>query len=54
MGFFEDMEDPGIDRSHPVNLFRQIAEVIRAGIEAGELVPGEKLPGERELAVLLT
>ncbi|MDO1583523.1 FadR/GntR family transcriptional regulator [Rhizobium oryzicola] len=34
----------------PRRLYRQVAEQIRALIEAGELKPGSRLPPERELA----
>jgi DNA-binding GntR family transcriptional regulator len=39
-----------IDRRKPQHLWSQVAEDIRADIAAGRLVPGDKLPGELELA----
>ena len=39
-----------IDRKNPLPAFRQIMERIAAGVSAGELLPGQKLPTERELA----
>src|SRR5436853_7555338 len=38
-----------IDRFSPVPAYRQIADVLREQISAGEVTPGEKLPSEREL-----
>jgi GntR family transcriptional regulator len=38
-----------IDRFSPVPAYRQIADVLRARISAGEVTPGERLPSEREL-----
>ena len=38
-----------IDRFSPVPAYRQIADVLRGQISAGEVTPGEKLPSEREL-----
>ena len=38
-----------IDRFSPVPAYRQIADVLRGQISAGEVKPGEKLPSEREL-----
>ena len=38
----------------PKRLYRRIAEQIAALIDAGELPPGSRLPGERELAQRLT
>jgi|SRR5580658_7625306 hypothetical protein len=40
-----------IDRRKPEHLWSQVAADIRADIDAGRLVPGDKLPGELELAV---
>lgn len=40
------MIDPSADRA----VFRQLADLIRAQIESGELAPGEPLPSELRLA----
>ena len=50
MSFFTNIDTLTVDPTHPVDLFQQIADRIRAAIERGELAPGEKLPGERDLA----
>jgi GntR family transcriptional regulator len=39
-----------IDPTNPLSPSKQIATVLRANIESGELPPGSKLPSERELA----
>jgi DNA-binding transcriptional regulator YhcF (GntR family) len=39
-----------LDSSSEVPLYRQLFEQIRARIENGQLVPGERLPATRELA----
>jgi len=39
-----------IDPTDPRSPSKQIAAVLRAGIESGEMTPGSKLPSERELA----
>lgn len=39
-----------IDRSSPVPLYFQISRRLEAAVDAGELVPGERLPNEIELA----
>lgn len=39
-----------IQLSYPIPLYVQIAESLVAQIEAGELNPGDRLPGERELS----
>jgi GntR family transcriptional regulator len=39
-----------IDRRKPEHLWSQVAGDIRADIDAGRLVSGDKLPGELELA----
>jgi DNA-binding GntR family transcriptional regulator len=39
-----------IDRSKPVHLWQQVADDIRADVQAGELHSGDKLPNELELA----
>lgn len=40
---------PPLDRSKPLALYYQIAEVLRQRIESGELKPGEAIPTEEEL-----
>lgn len=39
-----------LDPSLPVPLFRQLAASIRAQIASGDLAPGDRLPGARDLA----
>jgi len=39
-----------LDKSHPIPLYYQLAEVIREQIQAGELKPGDRIPSERELS----
>lgn len=39
-----------VDPSRPVYVWRQVADWIASRIEAGELQPGARLEGERELA----
>ncbi len=39
-----------LDKESPVPLYYQLAELIRESILAGDLQPGDKLPGERELS----
>jgi GntR family transcriptional regulator len=41
---------PEFQPSHMRHLYVQVAEHIKARIDAGELAPGAKLPPERELA----
>jgi GntR family transcriptional regulator len=41
---------PDLRRSSPVPLYRQIMEHITSSIARGDLQPGDKLPGGRELA----
>jgi DNA-binding GntR family transcriptional regulator len=41
---------PDLKRSSPVPLKRQIVEHVTAAVASGDLRPGEKLPGQRELA----
>lgn len=41
---------PDLRRSSPVPLYRQIMEHITDSIARGDLRPGDKLPGGRELA----
>ncbi|MFH0966013.1 MAG: GntR family transcriptional regulator, partial [Planctomycetota bacterium] len=50
MGFFTNIDRLTVDPTQPLDLFRQIADRLRMAIERGELTPGEKLPGERDLA----
>jgi len=38
-----------LDKNSPIPLYYQLVETIRDRITAGELKPGEQLPGEREL-----
>ncbi|MET7429659.1 winged helix-turn-helix domain-containing protein [Streptomyces flaveolus] len=39
-----------VDPSRPVYVWRQVADWIAARIDSGELQPGARLEGERELA----
>lgn len=39
-----------LSKSSPIPLYYQLAELIRERIRSGELVPGDQLPPERELA----
>lgn len=41
---------PDLKLSSPIPLKQQIVEHITAAVASGELSPGEKLPGGRELA----
>ncbi|MFF9240128.1 winged helix-turn-helix domain-containing protein [Streptomyces sp. NPDC014801] len=43
-------QEPAIDPSRPVYVWQQVADHIARRIEAGELRPGARLEGERELA----
>ncbi|MGW0920042.1 GntR family transcriptional regulator [Streptomyces sp. NPDC002755] len=43
-------QEPEIDPSRPVYMWQQVADRIAHRIEAGELRPGARLEGERELA----
>ncbi|MFC7719998.1 GntR family transcriptional regulator [Nonomuraea recticatena] len=38
-----------LDRDGPVPIYKQVAELIRARIESGELKPGEPVPSEAQL-----
>lgn len=38
-----------LDKSSPVPLYYQLAEMLRERIESGSLKPGDQLPSEREL-----
>lgn len=44
-------EEPQFDPDSVVPLYRQAADYIEAKIRAGELRPGQKLPGERDLGI---
>src|SRR3954469_20953332 len=48
MSYTIDLSD--IDREGEESITAQIAERIRAGIDAGDLAPGDKLPSTRALA----
>lgn len=39
-----------LDKSHPIPLYFQLAELLRDQIQSGELNPGDRLPSERELS----
>ena len=41
---------PAIDPSAPKLIYEQVADHITARIESGELVPGARLPAERDMA----
>jgi GntR family transcriptional regulator len=43
-------DHPAIDSSAPKLIYEQVADHITARIESGELVPGAKLPAERDMA----
>lgn len=45
-----DDQEPVVDPSRPVYVWRQVADHIAARIASGELQPGARLEGERELA----
>jgi GntR family transcriptional regulator len=42
-----------LDKKSPVPFYRQIIDMVLAGISAGSILPGEKLPTIREAAVNL-
>lgn len=42
-----------VDQASRLSLADQIAVQVRSGIVSGELVPGERLPGARDLATAL-
>lgn len=46
-------QEPVVDPSRPVYVWRQVADHIAARIASGELRPGARLEGERELAETL-
>jgi DNA-binding GntR family transcriptional regulator len=43
-------QEPVVDPSRPVYVWQQVADWVARRIEAGELRPGARLEGERELA----
>lgn len=43
-------QEPVVDASRPVYVYMQVADHIAARIASGELRPGARLEGERELA----
>lgn len=43
-------ERPVFDPGSVVPLYEQVANFVQRQIEAGELVPGQKFPDQRELA----
>ena len=43
-------QEPVVDPSRPVYVWQQVADHIVRRIESGELRPGARLEGERELA----
>lgn len=45
-----DDQEPVVDASRPVYVWRQVADWIVHRIDTGELRPGARLEGERELA----
>ena len=44
-------DHPTIDPAAPKLVYLQVADHIAGRIEAGELLPGVKLPAERDLAI---
>jgi GntR family transcriptional regulator len=42
-----------LDKRSPVPFYRQIVDMVLAGISAGAIAPGDRLPTIRELAVKL-
>lgn len=42
-----------LDKKSPVPFYRQIIDIVLAGISAGSILPGEKLPTIREASVNL-
>ena len=47
------MVDFALDKKSPVPFYRQIADMVLAGISTGKITPGDKLPTIRDLAVKL-
>jgi DNA-binding GntR family transcriptional regulator len=43
-------QEPVVDPSRPVYVWQQVADWVARRIEVGELRPGARLEGERELA----
>nr|WTC12603.1 winged helix-turn-helix domain-containing protein [Streptomyces anthocyanicus] len=43
-------QEPVVDPTRPVYAWQQVADWIARRIEAGELLPGARLEGEREMA----
>jgi GntR family transcriptional regulator len=43
----------GLDKKSPVPFYRQIVDMVLAGISTGKIAPGDKLPTIRDLAVKL-
>jgi DNA-binding GntR family transcriptional regulator len=50
--YVDGMDDQAsvVDPNSPVYVYVQVADDIQARIKAGQLQPGARLPGERELA----
>jgi GntR family transcriptional regulator len=42
-----------LDRLSPIPFYRQVGDLVLAGLGSGQISPGEKLPTIRELAVTL-
>jgi GntR family transcriptional regulator len=47
------MVDFSLDKKSPVPFYRQIVDLILAGISSGTISPGDKLPTIREMSVKL-
>jgi len=47
------MVDFELDKKSPVPFYRQIVDMVLAGISTGKITPGDKLPTIRDLAVKL-
>jgi GntR family transcriptional regulator len=47
------MVDFSLDKSSPVPFYRQVVDMVLAGLSGGRILPGEKLPTIRDLAVKL-
>ncbi len=47
------MVDFYLDKKSPVPFYRQIMDMVLAGISTGRIAPGDKLPTIRDLAVRL-